>query len=135
MKVSDFMSSTVELGPEQPCIAAFRQMQDAGLGHLPVTDADGAVVGVLARAHAQRAMSRHQSLHAEVGEIMDAAPVTVTETAPLLAAAQRMLEERVEVLPVVDAQGRLRGLLTAGDLHRALVEALCGAGGVSHHAA
>jgi len=54
-------------------------------------------------------------------------PVTVTPETPIEKAAAIMLEKRVEGLPVLDAKGTLVGILTEGDVFRALVD-ITGAG-------
>jgi acetoin utilization protein AcuB len=51
----------------------------------------------------------------------------VTPDTPIERAAQVMLEKRIEGLPVLDARGTLVGILTEGDVFRALVD-ITGAG-------
>jgi acetoin utilization protein AcuB len=58
----------------------------------------------------------------KLGDIMTKKPWTVTPDMPIEKAALLMLEKRVEGLPVVDAKGALVGILTEGDIFRALVE-------------
>lgn len=135
MDVIDCMSRTAALRPDQESVSAFALMQEQGFDRLPVVDGEGTIVGVLARAHAQRAISRYASVLTEVADIMDAGPTPLTAATPLSTAARRMLAEHAEALPVVDADGRLIGLLTAGDLHHALLSLLRGDSGVSDHAA
>jgi acetoin utilization protein AcuB len=49
-------------------------------------------------------------------------PWTVTPETPIEKAAAVMLEKRVEGLPVLDGKGNLVGILTEGDVFRALVD-------------
>ncbi len=58
----------------------------------------------------------------KLGDIMTKKPWTVTPDMPIEKAAFLMLEKRVEGLPVLDAKGALVGILTEGDIFRALVE-------------
>ncbi len=58
----------------------------------------------------------------KLGDIMTKKPWTVTPDMPIEKAALLMLEKRVEGLPVLDAKGVLVGILTEGDIFRALVE-------------
>lgn len=53
-------------------------------------------------------------------DIMTADPVTVPPDTPLEAVAALMAERHISGLPVVDAEGRLLGLVTDGDLMRRL---------------
>lgn len=48
--------------------------------------------------------------------------LTSQEDASLETAAQRMLEEEIACLPVVDAEGRLAGIVTHRDMLRSLRE-------------
>lgn len=65
-----------------------------------------------------------QEMLAETGtraaDLMIAPPVTVRETTPIAEAARRMLERRYKILPVVDDEGRLVGLVDRADLLRAV---------------
>lgn len=54
------------------------------------------------------------------GEVMTANPVTVTPGTPLLEALQLLLRHKVKRLPVVDAAGRLVGLVGRGEILQAL---------------
>jgi CBS domain-containing protein/PII-like signaling protein len=54
------------------------------------------------------------------GEVMSANPVTIGEDRPLTEAASQMLERKLKRLPVVDAQGKLVGMLARLDLFRAI---------------
>lgn len=66
-----------------------------------------------------------EALRAEQGkraaDLMLTPVVTVRETTPITEAAQQMLERRYKILPVVDGDGRLVGLIDRADLLRAMV--------------
>jgi len=55
-------------------------------------------------------------------DLMNRDVVTVTETTPVQATIERMLTTRRKVLPVVDAQGVLAGVVGRSDLLRILLE-------------
>ncbi|MEX2206476.1 MAG: CBS domain-containing protein, partial [Myxococcota bacterium] len=59
-----------------------------------------------------------------VRELMSEDPETVREGTPLAEAADRMADRRIGCLPVVDASGRLAGLLSETDVPRALATLL-----------
>lgn len=54
-----------------------------------------------------------------VGDVMETEFATLEETASLESAADLLLQRRSHGLPVVDAQGRLSGILTIQDIERA----------------
>ena len=55
------------------------------------------------------------------GESMSAPAVTIGRRRPLTEAANRMIDEAVNRLPVVDDEGKLIGIVTRADLVRAFV--------------
>lgn len=57
-----------------------------------------------------------------VRQLMSQGVVTIEETATCAEAAQRMVRERIRHLPVVDALGRLTGIVTDRDLRHHLFE-------------
>ncbi|RAI35838.1 CBS domain-containing protein [Rhodoplanes serenus] len=54
----------------------------------------------------------------KVRDVMSTRVVTIAPEAPILDAIQLMLENRISGLPVVDADGRLAGIVTEGDFLR-----------------
>jgi CBS domain-containing protein len=108
---------------------------------LPVVDDDDRVVGVVssgdlvgrgglgARLELLSAMSeeaRHGFLKklptTRVEEIMTREPATMRTTDTVAKATQVMAERRIKRLPVVDAEGRLAGVIARSDLLRAVGE-------------
>jgi len=56
--VGAYMSTDVEtVGPDDPLPVAARRMLDAGISHVPVTDADGTGVGILTTTDLAAALS------------------------------------------------------------------------------
>ncbi|MFF3270994.1 CBS domain-containing protein [Streptomyces chrestomyceticus] len=105
---------------------------------LPVVDADDKVVGVISETdlmyrqaaqdilqnrwynrrrltgRARAARARKRSLRA--GELMTSPPVTIGPHQTVAEAARLMVTGKLDRLPVVDAEGRLCGLVTRSDL-------------------
>lgn len=54
----------------------------------------------------------------QASDVMTRNPVTIARTTPIGAAIGLMLERKISGLPVVDAEGRIEGILTEGDLLR-----------------
>ncbi|GAU26049.1 hypothetical protein TSUD_225110 [Trifolium subterraneum] len=57
-----------------------------------------------------------------IGELMTTAPMVVRETTNLEDAARLLLETKFRRLPVVDAEGRLVGIITRGNVVRAALQ-------------
>jgi CBS domain-containing protein len=57
----------------------------------------------------------------QVADLMSIEPITIIDDAPLAEAEQLMQQRSISGLPVVDAQGRLIGVLSQTDLVRAHV--------------
>lgn len=57
-----------------------------------------------------------------VGDLMTPAPVVVRETTNLEDAARLLLETKYRRLPVVDAEGKLVGIITRGNIIRAALQ-------------
>lgn len=116
-----------------PADVAARRMEDKGVSGAPVLD-QGRVVGVvtladlLARAGARRPiMTSGPFLRVEgaladlsVDEAMTAQVVTADPDWPLARAVSMMEEAGVNRLPVVNAEGRLVGILARDDVIRAI---------------
>ncbi len=118
-------------------LEALEQMQDRGIRHLPVVDASRRVVGVLALDDLRAALpfpvalwehpsvaQRESAREWTVAEVMTHAPETLLEGADLSEAAEKMAERHIGCLPIVDAEGRLAGILTETDLLHALATLL-----------
>ncbi|MCX5251377.1 CBS domain-containing protein [Streptomyces sp. NBC_00201] len=110
-----------------------RIMQDHRVGALPVVDAVGRVMGVVSQADLlpkeefrnsdpdRYTQLRRLSDLAKAGsvtaeELMTSPALTVRAGATLAQAARTMARSRVKRLPVVDAAGRLEGVVSRADL-------------------
>lgn len=135
--VADVMTRDVWTAPLGTPFKTVAQLLDTNRVHgVPVVDSDNRVVGVvtasdlLARvARTDHSLPRghriggHHAIvakrHGETaGEIMTAPPVTVTPNTTIGEAARCAAHSRVRTLPVVDANGRLVGIVTRDDLIR-----------------
>jgi acetoin utilization protein AcuB len=139
MRVSKWMSPKVlTLQASDSISTAIHLMKEKRIRRIPIVNGGGKLVGIVSdRDLKDVSPSRATTLdiwelHAvldklKIGDIMTKKPVTVTPDTPIERAAQIMLEKRVEGLPVLDAKGTLVGILTEGDVFKALVD-ITGAG-------
>lgn len=141
MKIKDVMTKDVLTVPTGKTLKETAQLlAEKGISGLPVVDDDGVVVGVISEADIlfkERGPERRHggafawlfypdTLENETkldartaGEAMSSPPVTIGPDRPLGEAAARMLDERVNRLPVVGEDGELIGIVTRADLVRA----------------
>jgi acetoin utilization protein AcuB len=137
-QVKDWMSGDpVWIEPRASALEALDQMQDRGIRHLPVLDAGRRVVGVLSLDDLRAALpfpvglreqptpdQRESAREWTVAEVMTHSPYTLVEGDDLADAAEQMAERRIGCLPIVDAEGRLAGILSETDLLYALATLL-----------
>jgi acetoin utilization protein AcuB len=137
-KVKSFMTgSPVTIEADLSALAALDLMIDHGIRHLPVVDGQRRVVGIVSFDDLRAAFPIAISLvdppglddrpvlrDILVGEVMTHAPVTIREDQLLEEAAQVMADLRIGCLPLVDADGRIDGILSETDLLQALVTTL-----------
>ncbi|MBK5940944.1 HPP family protein [Halochromatium roseum] len=126
MHVSDYMTATpITIQTSADYQEAFQIMEERDLHHLPVVDAEGAVIGILTRRDLQLAARCFKEAPAEVGEVMHSPVTTITPDADLAAAVERMRHDRIGCLPVSTDGGRdIVGIITETDLLRALATLL-----------
>jgi CBS domain-containing protein len=141
MKIKELMTREVRaVGPETPLKEVAAVLAEEGISGLPVCDADGRVLGVVSEADilarergAVRErfdllawLSEWQGPGAErklsartAAEAMTAPAITIREGDAVTKAAALLVDRGINRLPVVDAHGRLTGIVTRADLVRA----------------
>jgi CBS-domain-containing membrane protein len=119
MKVSELMIRNVRTCvPDNNLNRAAQLMWEGDCGVVPVIGADGAVVGMVTdRDICMAAYTKGKMLSAiRVGDVMANQVSTCSLDSTLETAMSIMKEIRVRRLPVVDAQGKLAGILSLNDL-------------------
>jgi CBS domain-containing protein len=108
-------------------------MRSRRIGAFPVIDAAGRVIGVVSEADllvkeadpgpppglirlAWRLREHSKAAGVTAAEVMTKPAVTIGEDAPVAEAARLMQSRRVKQLPVVDSDGRLRGIVSRADV-------------------
>jgi CBS domain-containing protein len=119
MKCADIMNRNLESLTEKDTVArAADVMAEAGVGFLPICDSRRRVIGVVTdrdlvvRAVAKRIAPDTTS----AAMVMSAPALTCLDTADVHVAEDLMAEERKSRLAIVDADGRLVGVLSLADL-------------------
>jgi CBS domain-containing protein len=146
--VADVMSrDPITVKPQTPIKEAIKILAEQSISGLPVVDDAGKVVGVISETDllwqetgvepplyivfldsviylenpARYDQELHKALGQTVGEVMSTHPVTVKSDQPLRKAAKLMQEKSVRRLAVTDDNDQLIGILTTGDIVRAMV--------------
>jgi CBS domain-containing protein len=145
--VADLMTrDPITVTPATPLSAAVKILVDRQLSGLPVVDEAGKLVGVISESDlmwrekgidmpphimfldsviylqnpAKYDLELHKVLGQTVGEVMTAHAISTTANATLPAAARIMHDKKIHRLPVIDADNRPIGIITQGDIVRAI---------------
>ena len=95
---------------------ALAMMHDYHIGGIPVVDDDNRLVGIVTN----RDLRFEHRLDKKIDEVMTSENLVVThQQTDLAAAAQILQENKIEKLPVVDANNRIVGLITYKDSTKA----------------
>ncbi len=107
----------ISIRPQDTIAAAVTILRDKRIGALVVTDAGGALQGILSERDIVRKLAETpgQTLPQKVEDNMTREVMTCSPDENLVAVLRRMNEGRFRHLPVVD-DGRLCGMVTIGDV-------------------
>lgn len=104
------------LGPDNLVSEALQMMSHYRISGVPIVDAGGFLVGILTN----RDLRFEENLDRPIHEVMTRDHlVTAAEGTTLEEAKSILARHRIEKLPLVDGQGRLRGLITIKDIEKA----------------
>ncbi len=127
-----------------------KTLAEKHISSLPVVDAQGQLIGIVSESDlmwqetgvtppayimlldsviylqdpTKYERSLHKALGQTVADVMTQKPVTIAATERLPVAARRMNELKVHSLPVLDNDDHLIGILTRGDIIRAMAESM-----------
>jgi CBS domain-containing protein len=111
--------TVVTIRPEQTLREALAVLAQHSIGAMPVTDATGALVGMLSeRDIAREAVRNELFFDRPVSAIMTKDVVTGSPSDDLNAVANTMTNKRFRHLPVLDG-GKLVGIVSLGDVVKA----------------
>lgn len=119
MKVSEVMTTEVEtISADQTAREAASFMLRADAGSIPVCEGDRVVGMITDRDIAVRGVAEGRGPDTPVSELMSDGIICAHEDENIEDVARRMSSEQVRRLPVVDAEERLIGIVSLGDLAR-----------------
>lgn len=119
MKVREMMSEPVlTCTPETTIAAAARLMRDADYGTLPVLDASGRMVGILTDRDICKeiANSNRNGSQIAVHEAMSTTVQSCRMDDDVETALAALKRAKVRRLPVLDATGKVKGMLSTDDV-------------------
>ncbi len=124
------------VSPDAGILEAQTLMAQNRIRHLPVVLADNTLVGIVTDrdirsampssvlSEAEKAVEEKRLAGMKVKDIMTHTPVTVSPTDTLEDAILMMQTHKVGAFPVVDQEGKLRGIISVRDLMRAFATVL-----------
>jgi CBS domain-containing protein len=119
MKISEVMTTELEtISADQTAREAAAFMLRADAGSIPVCEGDRVVGIITDRDIAVRGVAEGRGPDTPVSELMSDGIICAHEDEDVDTVAQRMSEEQVRRMPVVDAEERLIGIVSLGDLAR-----------------
>jgi CBS domain-containing protein len=148
--VADWMNrDLLTVTPSTPLSEAVKLLVDRHIGGLPVIDDAGKLVGVISESDLmwrEQGLEQppymiflggviyfknpltydrdlHKALGQTVGEVMTPHAISITANTPLPEAARIMHDKKIHRLPVVDENQHPIGIITEGDIVRAIASA------------
>ncbi len=111
-------AGVVTISPDLPVAEAARSLAANRIGAVVAVEDSGAIVGILSERDIVRgvALQGEGCLRARVRELMTAAVLTCSEDDTVESLMQVMTSRRIRHLPVIDADGKLTGIVTIGDV-------------------
>ncbi|HEY5564284.1 MAG TPA: IMP dehydrogenase [Rhodothermia bacterium] len=112
---SGMIIDPITLGADDTVSSALTLMQRFAIGGIPVVDDEQRLVGIVTN----RDLRFNPDVRRKLREVMTSDGLITTPLGTTLKEAEQILQKhRIEKLPVVDADGRLKGLITFKDIQK-----------------
>ena len=112
---SGMIKDPITLRPDATIAEALDIMKENKIGGIPITDAEGKLVGILTN----RDLRFEKNHGRKASEVMTSERLVTVEHGVDLSEAEAILQEnKIEKLPVVDENGKLTGLITFRDIKK-----------------
>jgi CBS domain-containing protein len=129
--VADRMTrAVITIGWAERVADAARVMEERGIRHLPVVEADGRLIGIVTEGDIRQVLASEGLRDAEaapatliVGKVMSLEPTAIAPDSALAAAVALMHERKLSALPVVE-RDQVVGILTESDILRQFAETI-----------
>ena len=119
MRISEVMTTEVErVSSDQTAREAASFMLRADAGSIPVCEGDKVIGMITDRDIAVRGVAEGRGPDTPVSELMSDGVICAREDDEIDMVARRMSDEQIRRLPVLDADDRLCGIVSLGDLAR-----------------
>ncbi len=126
----------ITIRPEATLLDARARMDENHIRHLPVVREDNTVIGIITDRDLRSALpsvystelenskDRERISELKVGDVMTRNPVTISPMNTLEDAIMMMHKMHKGAFPVVDNEGKLKGIISTRDLIRAFINVL-----------
>ncbi|MDO9180934.1 MAG: CBS domain-containing protein [Bacteriovorax sp.] len=124
----------IKVKPEMPIQAAYDEMKEHSIRHLPVIDSVGKLVGILSDRDVQRAINVKQineieqemtfNPHETVEDYMNWPVQTVDENSSIEDLTKMMIDLKLSAVIISGANQFIQGIITTEDLLKYLLELL-----------
>ena len=112
---SGMILDPITLGPDRPIREASALMARFKISGVPIVDEDGRLVGIITN----RDLQFERNLDRPIAEAMTKEGLITAAVGTTLDEAEKTLgQHRIEKLPVLDEDGKLRGLITVKDIFK-----------------
>lgn len=130
------VSEVITIDKDAAIFQAQEKMAANGIRHLPVVDADNRLIGIVTDRDLRSAMpyrlikakgiaeEREKVSQLKVDDIMTRNPKAISPMDTIQDALLMIQKEKVGAFPVVDDDGKLKGILSVRDLLRAFINVL-----------
>ncbi len=114
----------VSVAPHDSIASITRTLAQHRIGAVLVLERDGTVSGIVSERDIVRAMAGggEATFRMSAGQLMTRVLHTVTPESTVQEGLQLMTDRRIRHLPVLEAGGRLVGMISIGDLVKARIE-------------
>jgi len=109
---SGMIYDPITISKEETVGDALKLMRDNHIGGIPVVEADNTLIGIVTN----RDLRFQTDMAQKISEVMTSRNLITTDNPDLSKASDILLRHKIEKLPVVDAKGRLVGLITYRDI-------------------
>lgn len=109
---SGMIYDPVTISKDQTVGEALQLMHDNRIGGIPVVDGDNKLIGIVTN----RDLRFQTDMDLEIENVMTKENLVTTNRTDLASAANILLKNKIEKLPVVDDEGHLLGLITYRDI-------------------